>query len=151
MGKGLALFRTARRPVLADDSGLAVDALDGAPGILSARYGSDPHGRPLSDAEKYELMLKQLEGTKDRTARFICCMVLILSEQRFFVVQETLEGQIAREPAGAGGFGYDPVFFLPSYGKSVAEISEAEKNRISHRGKATQHFRDILAGVSGRS
>jgi XTP/dITP diphosphohydrolase len=133
--KAQALYRQVQRPVLADDSGLCVKALGGAPGIYSARYGSEG-GKTLSDRERYEYLLKNLEGQKDREACFVCAMVLILSPYRVYSVQEVLDGSIALTPLGDGGFGYDPVFIDRLSGKRIAEMGEEEKNRISHRGRA---------------
>lgn len=123
-------------PVLADDSGISVDALDGAPGIYSARYGDEEAGRVLSSQEKNALLLKNMKNKKSRKAAFICCMAFILDDHRFFTIQEAFEGEVAMKPYGKGGFGYDPVFYLPEYGMTAAELDEDEKNRISHRGKA---------------
>ncbi len=142
-GKAFALFDQINRPVLADDSGLSVGALNGAPGIYSARYGS--HGDVLLEAPERNLyLLDQLKGMSDLSAEFICCMTLVLDKNRFFVVQESFKGKITRESAGVNGFGYDPVFFLPEYGKTVAELPEKEKNVISHRGKAGYRIARLL-------
>ncbi|MDR2476185.1 MAG: non-canonical purine NTP pyrophosphatase [Treponema sp.] len=129
-------------PVIADDSGLCVDALNGRPGILSARYaGAKGSGgrKKLSAGERNALLLAELGDKPLRSARFVCAMALLFSDERFFLVQETVEGEIVRgaeQAKGAGGFGYDPVFFIPCLGKTMAELSEEEKNQISHRGKA---------------
>ena len=141
------LFDRLRRPVLADDSGLCVAALDGAPGIYSARYGSVPGGPRLAAADRNDYLLSKLEGIEDRRAAFVCCMVLIIDEYRFFAVQETVEGFIADAPSGGGGFGYDPVFYIPGLKKTMAELGEAEKNRISHRGRAGAGIMRILKGL----
>jgi XTP/dITP diphosphohydrolase len=125
-------------PVIADDSGLCVDALGGRPGIYSARYGSKG-GRKRDAAGRNALLLRELGDNPNRRARFVCAMALLLSGDRFFAAQETLEGEIIRgaEAArGTGGFGYDPILWLPGPGRTVAELSEEEKNRLSHRGKA---------------
>jgi XTP/dITP diphosphohydrolase len=135
-------------PVIADDSGLCVDALDGRPGIYSARYTGGtgtPGGRKLGDAERNTLLLRELGDNPLRTARFVCAMALVFSEDRFCLVQETLEGELIREERGAGGFGYDPILYLPEYGRTVAELSGEEKNRISHRGKAGRIIAQLLA------
>ncbi len=143
--KARALFRLTGRPSLADDSGLAVRALGGAPGIYSARYGSEEGGRKLEAGERNALLLANTATFADRTCAFVCCLVLVLSEERFFTVQETLEGELLREPRGKGGFGYDPVVYLPAIGKSVAELSSAEKNALSHRGKAAMRMAALLS------
>lgn len=132
------------RMVLADDSGLSVKALGGKPGIYSARYGHKEAGRELSAKEKNQLLLKNMEGITDRSAFFVCCMVLIAGDYRVYSFQETLEGEIAHEVAGGEGFGYDPVFYLPQHKCTVAEISSELKNRISHRGKAGAALAGLL-------
>ncbi|MDR1908318.1 MAG: non-canonical purine NTP pyrophosphatase [Spirochaetaceae bacterium] len=118
-------------PVLADDSGLCVDALGGRPGVHSARYGGG-----AGQAERNRLLLAETEGCAERGARFVCALVLLYSGDRFYAVQETLEGELLRESRGGGGFGYDPLLYLPELGRTVAELTEEEKNTLSHRGKA---------------
>jgi XTP/dITP diphosphohydrolase len=148
--KAAALHRLLGRPCLADDSGLSVRALGGAPGVLSARYGS-PDGRAkLSAAERNAFLLANMASFEDRSCAFVCSLVLVLSEDRIFAVQETCPGELLREPRGSGGFGYDPVVFLPSLGKSVAELSLAEKNLLSHRGRACSRMAVILAELESR-
>ncbi|MDR2101068.1 MAG: RdgB/HAM1 family non-canonical purine NTP pyrophosphatase [Treponema sp.] len=129
-------------PVIADDSGLCVDALGGRPGIRSARYGNTGSGK-LESGERNRLLLRELGDTPRRSARFVCAMALLFNEDRFFIAQETLEGELIREERGKGGFGYDPILYLPQEGRTVAELGEDEKNRISHRGKAAR----IIAGI----
>jgi XTP/dITP diphosphohydrolase len=141
--KARELYALVKEPVVSDDSGLCVDALGGRPGVLSARYGSE-NGKKLSSEERNELLLSQIGDAEHRGARFVCAMVLMLSPDRFFVAQETLEGVIVRKGRGSGGFGYDPVLYLPEYGKTVAELDEAEKNALSHRGKAGLRIASIL-------
>lgn len=140
----MALRALVDLPVLADDSGLCVEALGGEPGIRSARYGASGGAR-LDDGDRNRYLLGLLEGAVDRDARFVCCLVLMLTADRWFAFQETLEGSITRSPAGAGGFGYDPVFYVPQAGKTVAELPDAVKDRISHRGKAGARARAVLA------
>lgn len=120
--------------VMADDSGLEVDYLDGAPGIYSSRFA----GENASDAERINKLLKMLEGVKfkDRKARFVSSIAVVFSDDLSFVVRGTCEGYIASKPEGDNGFGYDPIFCLPEYGKTMAQLDSDEKNRISHRGKA---------------
>lgn len=144
-GKAEALFRLSGQPVLADDSGLCVEALGAAPGIYSARFGSKEKGRMLSTEERNAYLLEKMRDKKERSAFFVCCMVLITAPYRFFTAQEILPGQITREAAGSGGFGYDPLFFLPEYGCTLAEISAQEKNAISHRARASLTLRKLLA------
>ncbi|MDR0403778.1 MAG: non-canonical purine NTP pyrophosphatase [Treponema sp.] len=142
-------------PVLADDSGLCVDALDGRPGIFSARYGSEG-GKKAGAAERNAMLLEELNaalaaGTPDkqsRSCRFVCAMVLLYSPNRFCIVQETLEGELVADikaVRGSGGFGYDPIVFLPEFGCTVAELSEEEKNNVSHRGRAGKAIAKLLA------
>jgi len=132
------------RSVLADDSGLCVNALDGGPGIYSARYGSENGTALLTDGERNELLLKNLKDVRDRTAFFVCAMVFIAAPYRVYSVQESFDGWIAGSPYGGGGFGYDPVFVDALSGKTAAELSEDEKNLVSHRGKAGKVMSTIL-------
>ncbi len=136
--------------VIADDSGLCVDALNGRPGIFSARYGEED-GKNLSSGQKNLLLLEELGDTQNRKARFVCAMTLLLDENKFFIVQETLEGEIVKNNSlirGDGGFGYDPIFYLPQKGATLAEISQEEKNRLSHRGKAGILIANLIKGIS---
>jgi XTP/dITP diphosphohydrolase len=142
--KARALYELVKAPVIADDSGLCVDALGGRPGVLSARYGSD-NGKKLESAERNALLLREVGDAADRKARFVCSMVLMLSEDRFFVAQETFEGELIHAERGSGGFGYDPILFLRERGLTVAELSDEEKNTMSHRGKAGARIAAILA------
>jgi XTP/dITP diphosphohydrolase len=134
---------------LADDSGLVVDALDGAPGVNSARFsGERPKGadRKLLDRWNMEKVLSLLVGVpaEKRTARFVCCLCLASPEEVLIETQGTVEGLIVDEPAGTGGFGYDPIFYVPQLGKTVAQLGEKEKNAISHRGNAIRKLRPLL-------
>ena len=142
--KAETLYRLTGKPVLADDSGLCVDALDGAPGIYSARFGSEEGEAPLSDSDRNALLLSRIGEGKDRSAFFVCCMALMVDPHRIFTVQESFPGSISRTPFGGGGFGYDPVFIEPESGRTVAELPEEEKNRISHRGRAGRRMNAIL-------
>jgi XTP/dITP diphosphohydrolase len=144
--KATALFRLVGKPSLADDSGLSVRALGGAPGVLSARYGSSG-GRKLEAGERNAYLLSNMAGKADRACAFVCCLVLVLSEERLFAIQETMPGELLREPRGEGGFGYDPVVFIPELGKSVAELSLDEKNRLSHRGRACARMATLLSEI----
>ena len=134
------------RPVLADDSGISVPALGGAPGIYSARYGSEDTGRELEAPERNDFLLRNMAHLtgNGRRAFFVCCMALILDEYRIFTAQETFGGFIADEPFGSGGFGYDPIFHLPDRDCTVAELDAVEKDRISHRGRAGLRIKAIL-------
>jgi XTP/dITP diphosphohydrolase len=138
-----------RQAVIADDSGICVDALGGRPGIHSARYGMADRGEKITDAEKNAMLLAELGDNTRRSARFVCAMVLYCGPDRFYAAQETLEGELvknAESARGLGGFGYDPVLFIPELGRTVAELSEEEKNRYSHRGKAGRAIAKILSG-----
>ena len=142
MGKALHLYRLAKTPVLADDSGLEVVGLGGEPGVYSSRYGS-VKGK-LSDFERNAYLLNRASSISDRACFFVCCMVAVIDEKRFFVAQETFHGVLAAEPFGSGGFGYDPVVYLPDKNKTVAELSDQEKDAISHRGKAARRLAALL-------
>ncbi|MDR0709433.1 MAG: RdgB/HAM1 family non-canonical purine NTP pyrophosphatase [Spirochaetaceae bacterium] len=152
--KARELYRLVREPVIADDSGLCVDALDGRPGVYSSRYGSSgryggERGKKLSDSERNALLLGELGDNPDRRARFVCAMVLLYTPDRFFIAQETLEGEIVRRGGrGSGGFGYDPILYLPEKNCTVADLPEAEKNRFSHRGKAAKAIANIIGFFS---
>lgn len=146
LGKARSLWKATggRWPVLADDSGLCVDALGGAPGVYSARYGHAEAGRPLSDAEKNARLLGALGERNDRSARFVCTLALVVAEHRVFTVEESWEGEIAPSVEGAQGFGYDPVFLLPSLGLTSAQLSPEQKNQLSHRGRACHRLRALV-------
>lgn len=144
--KARELYTLVRAPVLADDSGICVDALDGRPGIYSARYGSI-EGQELDASSRNALILKELENQKDRGARFVCAMVLMLRPDCFYVAQETLEGEIIHGERGTKGFGYDPILYIPSLNKTVAELSEEVKNSISHRGLAGRRIATLLKNL----
>ncbi len=147
--KARALCAASDLPTLADDSGLEVDALDGAPGIRSARYA-------LGDDEvRYRALLKALTGVpkEQRKARFRCTVALVMPDGREFLREGLCEGYITTEPRGEGGFGYDPVFFLPELGRTMAELSAEEKNQLSHRAHAAQQLipllRSLIRGSGG--
>ena len=128
--------------VMADDSGLVVDALDGEPGIYSARY----LGEDTPYSVKNNNIIERLEGVPDekRTARFVCAIAAVLPDGTEKCVRETVEGRIGYEEKGEFGFGYDPIFYVPELGCTTAEIPELEKNKISHRGKALRKMRTEL-------
>ncbi len=142
--KARALAAASGLPTLADDSGLEVDALDGAPGVRSARYHLGP------DEVRYRALLKALDGVplEQRGARFRCIAALVLPDAsgspREFLTEGICEGVISFEPRGEGGFGYDPVFSLFEHSCTMAQLTEEEKNRISHRARAAQAMRPIL-------
>lgn len=142
-----ARFYAARSglPTLADDSGLDVDALGGAPGVHSARYG----GPGLDDERRVKLLLYNLRDVPDgaRTARFVCVIALAGPGIPPQTVRATVEGSIAHRPAGAGGFGYDPVFHVPSLGQTLAEVPAGTKHALSHRGTAARLVRPLLQSL----
>ncbi|UTC65035.1 RdgB/HAM1 family non-canonical purine NTP pyrophosphatase [Treponema sp. OMZ 788] len=146
MIKAKALYGIVQAPVLADDSGLCVDFLNGAPGIHSARYGA-LNGEHVSAEAGINKVLEELKGVKDRSARFACCMIFLLNEDRFYSVQETCEGNITEAPSGSGGFGYDPIFFVEEFGKTFAELSPEQKNSVSHRGRALEAITKLIEGL----
>ena len=145
--KARVLYESVKSPVIADDSGLCIDALGGEPGIYSARYGIKD-GVQLEAQERNKLVLHRMEGVKNRSCRFVCCIVVMLDAHRFFTVQETCEGVIAISAHGEHGFGYDPIVYLPEIGKTVAELTAQEKNELSHRGKAGRIAAQLLRTVS---
>lgn len=129
-----------------DDSGLEVDALDGAPGVYSARYAGE-HG---DDEANNDLLLKNLEDKADRSARFVCCIACVFPEKYGIspiTVRGYVEGEILKERRGEGGFGYDPLFYCPLVGKTLAEVTAEEKNKVSHRGNAVFAFAERLKSL----
>ncbi len=130
--------------VVADDSGLEIDYLNKEPGIYSARY----MGEDTSYRIKNQNLIDRLEGVpqEKRTARFVCAIAAVLPDGKVLTTQGTMEGYIDYEEKGANGFGYDPIFFLPEYGQTSAELSEEEKNQISHRGQALRAMKKELEG-----
>lgn len=140
--KARAIAGRCRDIVLADDSGLEIDALDGEPGIYSARY----MGEDTSYRVKNKNLIDRLEGIPDeeRTARFVCAIAAVFPDGSSEVVRGTIEGRIGYEERGRNGFGYDPIFIAPEYGCTTAELSEEQKNRISHRGKALEMMKNII-------
>ena len=140
--KARALAKLTGLPALADDSGLEVDYLNGEPGIYSARY----LGRDTDYDYKNNYIIDKLSGAKgeDRSARFVCVISLVLPDGREFVERGVVEGLIGYEQKGENGFGYDPIFYLPEYGKTSAELPPEEKNKISHRGKALTAMKKLI-------
>jgi XTP/dITP diphosphohydrolase len=128
---------------VAEDSGLAIDALDGEPGVRSARYDGETY------PEKFANLFAALDrrGATDSTARFVCALALARDGRILFEAEGRVEGQITREPRGQNGFGYDPIFFYPPYGRTLAEASTEEKLAVSHRGQAFRKLRDYLLGA----
>ncbi|MDR0502594.1 MAG: non-canonical purine NTP pyrophosphatase [Treponema sp.] len=147
--KKLLVSKGNEDAVIADDSGLCVDCLGGRPGIFSARYGS-VNGQELKSAERNLLLLAEIGENPKRSARFICAMTLLVNNEKFFIVQETIEGEIVNmsEIKGEGGFGYDPVFLIPQLGRTMAQLLPEEKNILSHRGKAGKHIAAICQNLN---
>lgn len=169
--KAKALYEMTGSPVLADDSGICVDALGGAPGLYSSRYAGPeymrgrPDGKKIPQEEQNRLLIEQLNQSLElcrnpeknaprglfpngpRSARYVCAMVFYRAPSQIYVCQDTMEGTIIEKPEdqrGENGFGYDPLFFLPQYGKTSAELSPEEKNAISHRGKAARALKKLI-------
>lgn len=132
--KARAIFDATGQMVMADDSGLEVDYLDGAPGIYSSRFA----GENSTDNERNKKLLKMLDGVsfEKRSARFVCAVAVIMPDGGVFTVRGICEGFIGYKPVGNNGFGYDPLFFIPEYNMTTAQMKNEEKNRISHRGRA---------------
>lgn len=143
--KAKAVWELTGDIVLADDSGLVVDYIGGEPGIYSARYMGEDTSYELKNRNIIH-RLKDAEG-QERSARFVCNIAAVLPDGQVLHTEETMEGLIAKEPAGQGGFGYDPILYLPQYGMTSAEITMEEKNKISHRGKALQAMKTVLENV----
>lgn len=141
--KARAVMEATGLPALADDSGIAVDALNGEPGIYSARYGFD---ESLDDWGRLQLLLKNTENVPDgqRQAQFVCVITLVTPEGKVIQARGEVHGELLRAPAGEGGFGYDPIFYYPPFGKSLAEVSAEEKNQVSHRANALRAFYEKL-------
>ncbi len=141
--KANAVMQATGLPALADDSGIAVDALNGEPGVYSARYGFDD---TLDDWGRLQLLLKNTEHVPDgqRQAQFVCVITLVTPQGQVIQARGEVHGELLRVPAGEGGFGYDPIFYYPPYGKSLAEVSAEEKNQVSHRANALKAFYEKL-------
>ena len=136
MLKAQAVMKASGLPAIADDSGVCVDALNGAPGVYSARYG----GPELDDAGRYRLLLSNMHGAKTRAAHFTSAIACVFPNGDTLEAQGICPGTIAFAPQGDGGFGYDPVFFLPELRKTYAQLTPEEKAAVSHRGKALEIF-----------
>ena len=141
--KAEAVMKATGLPALADDSGIAVDALNGEPGIYSARYGFD---ESLDDWGRLELLLKNTEHVPDgeRQAKFVAVITMVTPEGQNIQARGEIHGELLRAPVGENGFGYDPIFYYPPYGKSTAEMSPEEKNQVSHRANALRVFYEKL-------
>lgn len=141
--KADAVMKATGLPALADDSGIAVDALNGEPGIYSARYGFDD---TLDDWGRLQLLLKNTEQVPDgqRQAHFVCVITMVTPEGQCIQARGEIHGELLRAPAGENGFGYDPIFYYPPYGKTTAEMTGDEKNQVSHRANALKIFNEKL-------
>ena len=139
--KAKAVMEASGLPAIADDSGLCVDCLNGAPGVYSARYG----GEGLSDEDRYRMLLENMRGQMTRAAKFVSVITCCFPNGDVLTARGECQGTIAYAPMGEGGFGYDPVFFAPELKKTFAQLSQEEKNAISHRGKALEAFAGKLA------
>ena len=141
--KARAVMEATGLPALADDSGIAVDALGGAPGIYSARYGFDD---TLDDWGRLQLLLKNTEHIPDgqRQAKFVCVITMVTPDGQTVQARGEIHGELLRKPCGSNGFGYDPIFYYPPLGKTTAEMTAEEKNRVSHRANALKVFYEKL-------
>ena len=139
--KAEAVCKATGLPAIADDSGLMVDALGGAPGVYSSSYGGDA----LSNADRCAYLLGDLRNVEQRRAKFVCTIVCVFPNGRIVSSDSECLGEIADSPRGDNGFGYDPVFLVEGAGKTMAELSQAEKNVVSHRGKALRNFARVLS------
>ena len=142
LAKARHASRCSGLPALADDSGICVSALNGAPGVNSARYA----GEPKSDARNNQKLIEALKNQTDRRAYYYCVIVLVRhpGDPQPIIVDGSWHGEIIDQPRGTGGFGYDPYFLLPEFGKTAAELTTEQKNKISHRGQALEKLSDIL-------
>lgn len=140
--KALYYASATGAPTLAEDSGFEVDALNGEPGIYSARYLRED----ASYGERFDDIFRRVResGVSDRSARFVCALAVASGSDILFETRAAVEGTLANAPAGSNGFGYDPVFFYPQYGRTFGEVSDDEKTAVSHRGQAIRAFRDYL-------
>lgn len=137
--------RLSGQPAIADDSGLSVQCLGGAPGVLSARYAQQP-GEHKSDAANNALLLQNMQGQENRQARFICALVAVrqFDDPEPLIAMGRWDATIAHQPTGAGGFGYDPLVYIAELGKTVAELSAQDKNEYSHRAKAMRQMLELM-------
>jgi XTP/dITP diphosphohydrolase len=138
--KAVTVAKFTGKPALADDSGLEVYALNGAPGTLSARYA----GADADDRKNVEKLLRDMDSVKDRRARFVCCLALAFKENDVKIWYGYAEGTIGRGPKGENGFGYDPLFYPEGYEHTFAEMNDRQKDAISHRGRALSEFRQLI-------
>jgi XTP/dITP diphosphohydrolase len=139
--KAETVMRLSGLPAMADDSGLVVEALNGQPGVFSARYGGEAC---RSDADRVELLLKNMQDKEQRAAKFVSCIACVFPNGDKLISRGECAGEISREPRGDFGFGYDPVFYLPQYGKTMAELDPERKNTVSHRAASLANLRTGL-------
>jgi len=138
--KAVAISELSNLPAIADDSGLVVEALNGEPGVYSSSYG----GESLTTIERNEYLLRKMETMEQRGAKFVCNIVCVFPDGKELIATGECYGSISTKPAGSGGFGYDPVFIPDGKNKTMAELTQDEKNAISHRGNALKNFTDLL-------
>jgi XTP/dITP diphosphohydrolase len=143
-GKAQQAARLLNISAIADDSGLEVEALDGAPGILSARYG----GEPTDDARNNRMLREAMKGKDNRRASFVCAVSIAKPSGQTLIYTGRCAGEILHEPRGDNGFGYDPLFFYPPFGRTFAQLTAEEKNRVSHRGRAMRKLRDDVGNIA---
>ena len=146
MLKAKAICAASGLPAIADDSGLCVDALNGGPGVYSARYG----GEGLDDRGRYMLLLETMRGQTTRAAHFACAIACAFPNGDELTAQGRCDGTVAFAPMGEGGFGYDPIFFVPEKAKTFGQLTAQEKDEISHRGRALKEFAEKLATYLGK-
>jgi XTP/dITP diphosphohydrolase len=145
--KAQALYNELKTPIIADDSGLCVQALDNKPGVKTARYGSDVFNRILESKERNDYLLSNLEGVENRKASFVCSLVAYINPYRIYTVTEEVNGEITLSQTGVDGFGYDPVFYLPELKKTMAELDSDTKGLYSHRGRAARAMNTLLENI----
>lgn len=145
--KALEINRITNTPVLSDDSGLEVFALDKKPGVYSARYA----GLDKNDEDNNDLLLKNLKGVQDRSAQYVCAIALVINQSEYYIEEGFLKGEIINERKGYNGFGYDPIFYLKEYNQTTAEISPELKNKISHRAKALEKIVKVLRRLNNEN
>jgi XTP/dITP diphosphohydrolase len=151
--KAAAVTRFTGQPALADDSGLMVDALNGAPGVFSARYAQDRTApAPPTDADNWRKLLEEMRDVpwEERGGRFVCELALAFPDGRLLTARGECKGVIALEPRGESGFGYDPVFWVPEYGATMAQLGPEIKNRISHRAQALMAFKELWSSLKDK-
>jgi XTP/dITP diphosphohydrolase len=152
VAKAQAVASLTGLPALADDSGLEVEALGGAPGVFSARYAQELTApRAPTDADNWRKLLSEMQGVpwEERRARFVCAIAVALPDGRAFTAWGECAGLIALQAQGEHGFGYDPVFWVPAYGRTMAELPPEVKNRLSHRARALQALKELLRSLKG--